>query len=139
MSDDEIFVSIAAAIVALWASVATSVSGLHPLCLHRNPGPGLVRLAVIGNMVWLGIVLRFFGDPSIVGIYVGFYFLLGYAVTKFFGQVLYADSFRDRNAARDRLWLVGERQARWRSVERPDACSCLFPVVRVACVRPVRI
>ena len=88
MSDDEIFVSIAAAVVAVFASVATSVSGLHPLCLHHNPGPGLVRLAVIGSMVWLGIVLRFFGDPSIVGIYVGFYFLLGYAVTKFFGQVL---------------------------------------------------
>jgi hypothetical protein len=88
MSEDEIVVTVFAAIAAVASAGATSVRGLHPLCLERNPGPGLVRLAVIGSMVWLAVVLRFFGDPSIVGIYVAFYLLLGYAVTKFFGQVL---------------------------------------------------
>lgn len=88
MSDDEIFVTIVAAIAAIASTVMTSVKGLHPLCLERNPGPGLLRLAVVGSMVWLAIVLEYFGDPSIVGIYVWFYFLLGFAVTKFFGQVL---------------------------------------------------
>lgn len=88
MSDDEIFITIVAAITAVGCAGVTSVGGLHPLCLVRNPGPGLVRLAVIGSLVWLGIVLGFFGDPSIVGVYVWFYFLLGYAVTKLFGQVL---------------------------------------------------
>lgn len=88
MSDDEIFITIVAAITAVAATAGTSVRGLHPLCLDRNPGPGLVRLAVIGSLLWLGIVLGFFSDPSIVGIYVWFYFLLGYAVTKLFGQVL---------------------------------------------------
>ncbi len=87
MSDDEIFITIVAAMTAIGSAMGTSVRGLHPLCLERNPGPGLVRLAVLGSMAWLGIVLTFFGDPSIVGVYVWFYFLLGYAVTKLFGQV----------------------------------------------------
>jgi hypothetical protein len=87
VSDDEAFVFAIAFGVAVMSMVATSVSGLHPLCLERNPGPGLVRLAILGGLAWIGIVLRYFGDPSIVGIYVWFYVVLGYAVIKFFGQL----------------------------------------------------
>lgn len=97
MSEGEFFVFLIAGVLALNSMAATSVNGLHPLCLERNPGPGLVRLAVIGGMVWVGIVLRYFGDPSIVGIYVWFYVVLGYAAIKFFGQrggVLFGVSMR---------------------------------------------
>jgi hypothetical protein len=97
MSDAEFMVFIIAGAVAFYGMKATSVNGLHPLCLERNPGPGLVRLAIIGGLVWLGIVLAFFGDPSIVGVYVWFYLLLGYAMIKAFGQLgglLYGVSMR---------------------------------------------
>ena len=88
MSEDEIFVFLIAGAVAISSIGMTSVNGLHALCLERNPGPGLVRLGIVGGIAWLGIVLAFFGDPSIQGIYVWFYLVLGYAVIKLFGQVL---------------------------------------------------
>lgn len=88
MSDDEIVIAIFAFFVAAGSMSATSFNGLHPLCLERNPGPGLMRLAVLGSLLWLALVLQFFGDPSIVGIYVWFYLLLGYAVVKLFGQTM---------------------------------------------------
>ena len=97
MSEGEFMVFIIAGAAAIGGMKATSVNGLHALCLERNPGPGLVRLAVIAGLAWLGIVLEFFGDPSIVGIYVWFYLLLGYAVIKVFGQLggrLYGVSMR---------------------------------------------
>jgi hypothetical protein len=38
-------------------------------------------------MAWIGTVLAFFADPSIVGIYVWFYVVMGYAAIKVFGQL----------------------------------------------------
>lgn len=87
MSDDETVVFIVSGLVALMGMGITTLSGLHPLYLERNPGPGLIRAAIIGGLAWIAIVIHFFGDPSIVGIYVLFYLVMGYAAIKFFGQV----------------------------------------------------
>ena len=87
MSDDEFIVMLLSCGAAIGSIAYTTVSGLHPLCLERNPGPGLVRLAIIGGLAWIAIVLHWFGDPSIVGIYVWFYMIMGYAVIKVFGQI----------------------------------------------------
>ncbi|MEW6741602.1 MAG: hypothetical protein AB1486_02490 [Planctomycetota bacterium] len=87
MSDDEMVVFVIAAGVVVASMLATTTAGLHPLCLARNPGTGLVRSAIIGGMVWTGLVLAFYADPSVKGIYILFYLVLGYAVIKSFGQV----------------------------------------------------
>lgn len=88
MSDDEIFIFIVSSVVALGSMGSASISGLHPLSKERNPGPGLIRLAILAGLGWIGIVLAYFGDPSIQGIYVLFYLVMGYAVIKFFGQIM---------------------------------------------------
>ena len=62
--------------------------GLHPLHFRGNPGPGIARLGVFLAMGWIAWVLANRADPSVVGIYVGFYLLMGYAVVKLLGQTV---------------------------------------------------
>lgn len=73
--------------VAVVAALATRADTLHPLYLRGNPGPGIVRLAVLLAMAWIGFVLWRYADPSVTGIYVVFYLIMGYAVVKLFGQL----------------------------------------------------
>lgn len=83
---------IVSGIAALVGMGATSTSALHPIYLRRNPGVGLVRLSVWLAMAWIALVLWRFADPSVVGIYVAFYLVMGYAVVKVCGQT-FASAF----------------------------------------------
>ncbi len=74
--------------VGLVTALATRTGGFHPLYLRGNPGPGILRLGVLLAMAWIGLVLWRFADPSVTGIYVVFYLVMGYAVVKLFGQLI---------------------------------------------------
>jgi len=72
--------------VAIATAVATRTETFHRLYLRGNPAPGIVRLGVWLAMAWIGFVLWRYADPSVTGIYVVFYLVMGYAVVKLFGQ-----------------------------------------------------
>lgn len=86
MDDSEFivfFVSIALAV----AGIAANTTGrLHHLYFRGNPAPGIARLGVVLAMTWIAYVLWRHADPSITGIYVVFYLVMGFAAVKLFGQ-----------------------------------------------------
>lgn len=86
MSEDEVFVFIVSLIAAAAGTGISSTARLHHLYFRGNPGPGVVRLGVLGAMAWIVFVLGCYADPSVTGIYVVFYLVMGYAVVKCFGQ-----------------------------------------------------
>ena len=88
MSEDEFMVFMVSLFAAAAASAALSPSRLHPFHTQANPGIGLHRVAVLLALLWTWWVIRYYGDPSIVGFYVVFYLVMSYAVVKVFGQVL---------------------------------------------------
>jgi hypothetical protein len=87
MDDSESYVFIISALAAAATAVVTRVAPLHGLFLRRNAGVGLARLAVAASMAWIAFVIWQFADPSVRGIYVVFYLVMGYAITKLFGQL----------------------------------------------------
>ena len=87
MSEDEILVMIISGFVAVATGFATRTDTFHRLYLRGNPAPGIVRLGVILSMAWIGFVLWRYADPSVTGIYVVFYLVMGYAVVKLCGQL----------------------------------------------------
>lgn len=90
MSGDEVVVLFGSVALALIGVGKNSVGMLHPLYLRRNPAPGVIRLSVIASMLWIGYVLANHADPSVTGVYVFFYFVMGYAAVKIFGQSMAA-------------------------------------------------
>jgi hypothetical protein len=86
MSEGEVVVFGITALIALIGVGKTTTSGLHPLFLRSNPAPGLIRTAVILSMFWIAFVLYKYADPSVTGVYVLFYFVMGYTAVKTFGQ-----------------------------------------------------
>jgi hypothetical protein len=86
MEEDELFIFIISAGVAIFGAVATATSRLHWLYLRGNPAVGLVRLSVWASMAWIAFVIWRYADPSVTGPYVLFYLVMGYAVVKLFGQ-----------------------------------------------------
>jgi predicted membrane channel-forming protein YqfA (hemolysin III family) len=107
MEEDELVIGVLAAIAVLLAGSYIAGGRLHRLYLRNNPAAGLPRLAVLASLGWLGIVLKWFADPSIVGIYVVFYGVLGLAATlsigllvpKIYGIRLRVDVYERRNMA----------------------------------------
>jgi hypothetical protein len=87
MDDGEVMVFLLSIVLAAVGIGATWMSALHPLFFRGNPAPGIVRLGVLLAMGWIVYVLRNHADPSITGIYVVFYLVMGYAAVKLFGQV----------------------------------------------------
>jgi hypothetical protein len=72
---------------AIGGIILTSPAAMHRLYFRGNPGPGLVRAAILLGLLWIWIVTIFWADESVTGIYVVFYLVLGYAAIKLFGQV----------------------------------------------------
>jgi hypothetical protein len=88
MSEDEIIVMVIAMGFGITSALSTRISSLPPAVTRDNPGIGLMRLAVAASLIWAAVVIHYFGDESIRGIYVVFYLIMAYAVAKFFGQIL---------------------------------------------------
>ncbi len=87
MSPDEVFVFVVSGAAGLVGLFATRLSSLPHVYTRRNPGVGLMHLAVAAAVLWTAYVLRYHGDPSIQGVYVVFYLVMAYGATKLFGQV----------------------------------------------------
>lgn len=88
MDGSEVMVFLFSAFLAVAGTVATWNGSLHSLYFRGNPGPGLVRLAVILSMIWIGLVIAVWADESVTGIYVVFYLVMGYAAVKLLGQTM---------------------------------------------------
>jgi len=86
MDESEVLVLILSAALAVVGIVVNRTGGLHGLYFRDNPGPGIVRLGIFLAMGWIALVLWLWADPSVTGIYVLFYLVMGYAVVKLFGQ-----------------------------------------------------
>ena len=107
MGGDEIVIAIVCAVVALVGSDRTSVARMPGLYLRDARWVGLTRLAVAAAMGWVLVVLLNYADPSVKGIYVWFYLLMGYAVVRgvgtlglrFFGVRLRVDVCERHNPA----------------------------------------
>jgi hypothetical protein len=103
MEEDEfviLFFSLALGVVGM---ALNSVAGLHPLYFRHNAALGIVRLGVVLAMAWIAYVLLFHSDPSVTGIYVLFYLVMGYAFVKLFGQAMAGGfGFRTRVDAGER-------------------------------------
>jgi hypothetical protein len=87
VSEGETMVMLVSTVVAIATAAATRTETFHRLYLRGNPAPGIVRLGVWLSMAWIGFVLWRYADPSVRGIYVVFYLVMGYAVVKVFGQL----------------------------------------------------
>ena len=90
MSGDEVWVFIISIGLAISGMAVNSTNFFPPLVFRGNPALGIIRLSVVAAMVWIAYVLRFYADPSVTGIYVVFYFVMGYAAVKMFGQTMAA-------------------------------------------------
>ena len=88
MDGSEVIAFLFSLLLAVVGLVATRKGSLHSLYFRGNPGPGLVRLAVILSMLWIGLVIAVWADESVTGIYVVFYLVMGYAAVKFLGQTV---------------------------------------------------
>jgi hypothetical protein len=87
VDEGEVMVMLVSSVVAIATAATTRTERFHRLYLRNNPAPGIVRLAVLLSMGWIGFVLWRYADPSVTGIYVVFYLVMGYAVVKLFGQL----------------------------------------------------
>lgn len=87
ISGDETFVLVASIVVAIAATAKNRITRLPSLSLKDNPGPGLVRLAILASIGWIIYVLAYYADPSVTGIYNYFYLIMGFAVIQFFGAI----------------------------------------------------
>jgi hypothetical protein len=88
MDDSEIFVLFLSIVLAAVGTGVNRIGGLHRLHFRNNPAPGIVRAGVIVAMVWIAFVIFNFADPSVTGIYVFFYLVMGYALVKLLGQTV---------------------------------------------------
>jgi hypothetical protein len=88
MDESEVFIFIVFIFLALVGMGTNTTAPLHPLYFRRNPAPGVVRLGIIAAMAWIYYVLLNHADPSVTGVYVLFYLVMGYAVVKLCGQAM---------------------------------------------------
>jgi hypothetical protein len=80
MDDLEVIVFVASLIASLTGFLFLTPIGLHPVAFENNPWPGLVRAAQATSMAWLAFVIWRYADPSVTGIYVVFYMVMGFGV-----------------------------------------------------------
>jgi hypothetical protein len=88
VDDSEFFTLVVSVILAVVGIGATRTGQLHHLYFRNNPAPGVVRLGVLLSMAWIAYVLWRHADPSVTGIYVLFYLVMGFAAVKLFGQTM---------------------------------------------------
>jgi hypothetical protein len=86
MSESEVFVFIVSIVLGVVGIAVNSTAAMPNLYFRNNPAPGIVRAGVLLSLAWIGLVLWRWADPSVAGIYVVFYLVMGYAAVKMFGQ-----------------------------------------------------
>ncbi|GEM_PF-623341 len=86
MDESEVMILIFAGMVTVGAWIATAQAAMHRLYFRGNPGPGMVRAAVLASLFWIWLVCLVWADDSVRGVYVLFYLVLGYAAVKLFGH-----------------------------------------------------
>lgn len=112
MSDGEIFVFIISIVAGIVGAFLTRVSSLPHIYTRGNAGIGLLRLAVAASVLWTAYVIQYHGDPSIKGVYVAFYLVMAYSITKVFGQLgSQLFGFRLRSDIYERKNLAGAQFA----------------------------
>jgi hypothetical protein len=88
MSESEVMMFLLSIVLATVGLGVHRTGGLHSLYFEGNPGPGIVRLGVILAMGWILYVLLNHADPSVTGIYVIFYLVMGFGLVKMLGQTV---------------------------------------------------
>jgi hypothetical protein len=86
VSGSETLVFVASIVLGVVGIAMNSTAAMPQLYFRNNPAPGVVRLGVLLSLAWIGLVLWRWADPSVVGIYVVFYLVMGFAAVKVFGQ-----------------------------------------------------
>ncbi|TVR64778.1 MAG: hypothetical protein EA422_05905 [Gemmatimonadales bacterium] len=86
MDESEVLILIVAFVAMVGAWIGTMQAAMHRLYFRGNPGPGLVRAAVLASLFWIWLVCLIWADDSVRGVYVLFYLVLGYAAVKLFGH-----------------------------------------------------
>jgi hypothetical protein len=86
MDESEYLILFFGIVLATVGMGITNVAWLHRLYFRGNPAPGIVRVGVLLAMAWILYVLLNHADPSVTGVYVLFYLVLGYAAVKLYGQ-----------------------------------------------------
>jgi hypothetical protein len=103
VDESEFFVLLVSAGLAVAGMVMNATASLHPLYFRGNPAPGVVRIGVLLAMIWIAYVLWIHADPSVKGIYVLFYLVMGFAAVKLLGQgIALGHGFRTRIDAGER-------------------------------------
>jgi hypothetical protein len=86
MYEGDVVILIMAAVAAVAGIVVNSPAAMHRIYFRDNPGPGLIRAAILLSLIWIFLVSQLWADESVTGWYVVFYLVLGYAAIKWFGQ-----------------------------------------------------
>jgi hypothetical protein len=107
LAEDEVGILAVAGIIAIIATPLCLGWTFHRLFRRENPAAALPILTLVASVAWLAFVLRFYADPSVVGVYVFFYLVQGVAIVSllgFFTPNLYSlrlsvDVYQRRNMA----------------------------------------
>ncbi|HBJ35178.1 MAG TPA: hypothetical protein DDZ51_10570 [Planctomycetaceae bacterium] len=107
LAEDEVGIFAVAGIIALLMTPFTLGWTYHRLYRRDNPAAALPMIALVVSIAWIAFVLRFYADPSVVGVYVFFYFVLGLAILSLagflapnlYGLRLSIDVYQRRNMA----------------------------------------
>jgi hypothetical protein len=90
VSEDEVFVLVISVVFGVIGVARNTTSAFPPLSFRGNPALGIVRVSVILAMLWIAYVLWNYADPSVTGVYVFFYLVMGYGAVKMYGQTMAA-------------------------------------------------
>jgi hypothetical protein len=84
--EGDVVILIMAAIAGIAGIAMNSPAAMHRIYFRDNPGPGLVRAAILISLAWIFLVSLVWADESVTGMYIVFYLVMGYAAIKWFGQ-----------------------------------------------------
>jgi len=107
LGDDEVFVLIAAVIMALVCAPFVLGWLVHRLYLRDNSAAAVPLLGIVASVAWNAYVLRYHADPSVTGVYTIFYFVVGLAIVlgpgfwplSLYGLRISVDVFQRKNMA----------------------------------------
>jgi len=85
MSPDEIVIFVIASFITVFGLPGFFLSWKSRLYLRRTEAAGFIRISFVLSLGWILHVLYHYADPSVVGIYRLFYFVLGIAIIMTFG------------------------------------------------------